>query len=185
MGEWDRWLTKGEACRELGNAIVLQAVDDWKTAWKALQKKPNDTQMQNRMITSESFFKSDWYKALLDYPAEELMERLPEMAKQELYYDVTQKWIKAYITTRVLKPGKKTNDRRIDNAYKRMREAETEMRSKYFIRLYGKHPEEVIEDCRYKADTQIEDEEERKRQERIIQRRVEDYEKYNKPSRKK
>lgn len=179
------WLEHDEAYRELGNGVVLQAVLDWKAAWKALQKHTDDTQMINRMNTSEAFFRSDWYKTLCDFPAEELMRRLPDMAKRELYEDVTNKWINAYIATKVLKPGSKTNDKKIANAGERMREAVNDMWSKWFINLYGKHPEYVLEECEDLADKRIEDEAERKRQDELAKKRARENEMRKSPRKKK
>lgn len=179
------WLNNDEAYRELGNAIVLQAVEDWKTGWKKLQAKPDDTFAMRIKESSEAFFNSDWYKTLCNFPAKELMDKLPGMAKQELYREVTQKWINSYIVTKVLKPGTKTNDKKIDNAYKRMKEAEEEMLAKYFINLYREHPEDLIGVLTAQADKQIEDEAERKRQEELAKKRAKELETRKSPRKKK
>lgn len=174
------WIDTDEAYRELGNAIVIQAVEDWKAAWKDLQKKKNYIPATRLMNSSELFFRSDWYRTLCNYPAKDLMDKLPDMAKNELYHEVTSKWSNAYIVTKVLKPGTKTNDRKICNAYKRMKEAEEDMWSKWFINLYHKHPEDLLEELQRMADKQIEDEAERKMKEKEAEKRARELQKSTK-----
>ena len=180
----NEWYDTDEAYRELANGIVIQAVEDWKQGWKDLQKQKNCITATRLMNDSERFFHSDWYKTLCNYPVKDLMNRLPEMAKKELYEYITNLWTNAYIVTKVLKPGTKTNDKKIANAYKRMNMFEEEMWSKYFIKLYHKHPVDLIRELTEQADKRIENEAERKRQEELAKKRARENE-MSKSSRKK
>lgn len=161
----DRYSTRDECYAELANAIVLQAVTDWKDGWKRLKKNPKDTQASNLMCTSESFFKSGWYKTLFDYPAEQLLEKLPGMAKAELLETTKRKWINAYKKVAELETKKSTkaNQKKMKGAVTRMTEAEEDMRSSWFINLYHSIPEEMIEDCTLIAEEEIKKEEENRR----------------------
>lgn len=156
----ERYSTRDECYAELGNAIVLQAVTDWKDGWKRLQKNPKDIQAEHQVIDSVLFFRSGWYKTLCEYPAEDLLAKLPEMAKTELLESTKRKWINAYKTIQKLKTQKstKTNLRKIDGAIKRKTEAEDDIRSKWFINLYHITPEEMIEDCEFIAEQEMTEE---------------------------
>lgn len=51
---------------ELAYRIVEQAVDDWKTANKAVKKSHGDIIARQHMIECEGFFKSEWFSILTD-----------------------------------------------------------------------------------------------------------------------
>lgn len=161
----DRWSTRDECYAELGNAIVLQAVTDWKTGWKKLQKQPKDTQAQHLMIDSEIFFKSDWYKQLCLYPVKDLMNKLPGMAKSELLDETKRKWICAYKRAEEFRARKptKTNLKNIENSERRMTEAEEDMRSSWFISLYHIEPEQLLQECEMTAEEEMAESEANKR----------------------
>ena len=48
----------------LANAIVLQAVKDYRDALKRLKKKPGNQAAMSDAMKCERFFRSGWYKAL-------------------------------------------------------------------------------------------------------------------------
>lgn len=152
-----------ECYANLANAIVVQAVDDWKAAQKTLWKTPNKPEAIRLKNDSERFFCSDWYKTLCQYPAKDLLVKLPGMAKKELYDDTLRKWINAYKLLQTLKPGIKTNDKRRKCAERKIKDAESDFWSKWFMTLYSKHPEDLIEECKATAEKEIAEEEERKR----------------------
>lgn len=60
-----------ENYQELANEIILQAVKDFKPAYRRLQKHPNDKLAQNRTREITGFFCSEYFSALsdLDGPA--------------------------------------------------------------------------------------------------------------------
>lgn len=156
-GEDNRICSTEECYAELMNAIVLQAVTDWKDGWKRLQKNPKDTYAMNLKDSSESFYWSEWYKHLLDYPAEDLMAKLPEMAKAELLEQTKRKWINAYKKIEELKGKRdtKTNRKKMNGAMIRKTEAEEDMRSDWFSNLYYSIPEEMIADCELIAEQEM------------------------------
>ena len=47
----------------LANAIVLQAVKDYRDALKRLKKKPGNQTAMSDAMECERFFRSGWYKA--------------------------------------------------------------------------------------------------------------------------
>ncbi len=153
----NEWATRDECYAEFMNAIVLQAVTDWKDGWKRLQKNPKDTQAENLKCSSESFFFSEWYKHLCEYPAKDLMTRLPDLAKAELLETTKRKYINAYKMREKLKPKKnsKAKQKKLKGALFRMIEAEEDMRSKWFTNLYNSVPEEMIEDCELIAEQEL------------------------------
>lgn len=65
----------------LVNAIVLQAVKDYRTALKRLKKKPRNQAAISDAIECECFFRSGWYTALTNVDGEYLINRLREEAK--------------------------------------------------------------------------------------------------------
>ena len=66
---------------ELANAIIIQAVDDYKTALKDYKKAKSDKDRDNikyRLRPIESFFKSDWYSLLTNVDGEMIIKRIRE-----------------------------------------------------------------------------------------------------------
>lgn len=160
-----RWYSTDECYRELRNAIVIQATNDWKDGLKRLWKNPMDTQGEFLKCHSECFFYSEWYAHMCDYPVKDLMEKLPEMAKAELLETTQRKFITAYKRIKKLTSGKSTKSKQknISLAVKQKNEAEDEMRSTWFINLYHVIPEEMIADCELMAEEEMRIEEANKR----------------------
>jgi len=65
----------------LANAIVLQAVKNYRDALKRLKKKPGNKAAMSNAMECERFFHSDWYKALTSVDGEHLINKLREEAK--------------------------------------------------------------------------------------------------------
>lgn len=69
----------------LANAIILQAVKDFKPAFRRLRKHPNDKMAQNQVRELTKFFSSDWFGVLtgLDGPAllNRIMREIDEKGK--------------------------------------------------------------------------------------------------------
>ncbi len=53
-----------EPYENLANAIVMQAVKDWREAAKRLRRNPRNAGAQAVVKECESFFRSDWFEAL-------------------------------------------------------------------------------------------------------------------------
>ena len=60
----------------LGNAIILQAVKDYRDALKALRFNPHSTERQKMKSDVERFFVSSWFSALTEIDGRMLMKKL-------------------------------------------------------------------------------------------------------------
>lgn len=65
----------------LVNAIVLQAVKDYRDALKRLKKKPSNQATLSDTMECEYFFRSGWYAALTNVDGEYFIYKLREEAK--------------------------------------------------------------------------------------------------------
>ena len=65
----------------LANAIVLQAVKDYRDAIKRLKKKSSNQAAMADAMECERFFRSGWYKTLTSVDGEYLINKLREEAK--------------------------------------------------------------------------------------------------------
>ena len=63
---------------DLANAIVLQAVKDYREALKILVKHPRNLEAKVNKTELELFFYSDWYRTLTNIDPELLVKRLKE-----------------------------------------------------------------------------------------------------------
>ena len=62
----------------LANAIILQAVKDYREARKKLKKRPKNEDAKLMISDCEAFFRSEWYRALTDVDGEMLIRKLRE-----------------------------------------------------------------------------------------------------------
>lgn len=62
----------------LANAIILQAVTDYKTALKKIRKNPGNRDAIDEALRIERFFRSGWYSQLTSVDGEYLIRRLRE-----------------------------------------------------------------------------------------------------------
>lgn len=60
----------------LANAIVLQAVNDYRVALKKVKKNPNNRDALDEALQIERFFRSQWYQVLTSVDGEYLINRL-------------------------------------------------------------------------------------------------------------
>ena len=67
----------------LANAIILQAVKDYRAALKNHLKRPTSEHGRQDVEELEMFFRSGWYQMLTDVDGEYLIERLREEAENE------------------------------------------------------------------------------------------------------
>ena len=61
---------------KLANAIVLQAVSDYRTALKKVKKNPKNREAIEGALQLEKFFRSEWYQVLTSVDGEYLIDRL-------------------------------------------------------------------------------------------------------------
>lgn len=65
---------------ELANAIILQAVKDYRQALRLLSKNPQNRSAMVAINEMERFFRSDWYKTLTSVDGEMLIQNLRKEA---------------------------------------------------------------------------------------------------------
>ena len=61
---------------KLANAIVLQAVSDYRAALKKVKKNPKNREAIEGALQLEKFFRSEWYQVLTSVDGEYLIDRL-------------------------------------------------------------------------------------------------------------
>ena len=61
---------------KLANAIVLQAVSDYRAALKKVKKNPKNRDAIDEALQIEKFFHSEWYQVLTSVDGEYLVDRL-------------------------------------------------------------------------------------------------------------
>lgn len=67
-----------EPIERLANAIVIQAVKDYRAALRALKKSPSSYSARSQKEVLEKFFRSEWYLTLTKVDGEMLIEKLRE-----------------------------------------------------------------------------------------------------------
>ena len=67
-----------EPYESLANAIVMQAVKDYRTSLLHSKKRPDNKGYQIEVASLERFFRSDWYGELTNLNAEYLIRRVKE-----------------------------------------------------------------------------------------------------------
>ena len=65
----------------LANAIIRQAVKDWKAAVRTLKRLPRSDKAKQVREDCESFFLSDWFTALTDVDGAVVLQKLKEEAR--------------------------------------------------------------------------------------------------------
>ena len=66
----------------LANAIVLQAVADYRAALKKVKHNPGNQDAIHEALQLEKFFRSQWYEMLTKVDGEYLIRRLQEEIRQ-------------------------------------------------------------------------------------------------------
>lgn len=67
-----------ENYEKLANAIILQAVKDYRAARKKLKKQPTNKDAEIMINETERFFRSDWFTALTDVDGALILRKLQE-----------------------------------------------------------------------------------------------------------
>lgn len=62
----------------LANAIILQAVKDYRAARKKLKYHPKNKEAKLTVQDCEEFFRSDWFAALTSIDGRRLLDKLKE-----------------------------------------------------------------------------------------------------------
>ena len=66
----------------LANAIVLQAVSEYRVALKKIKAHPKNREAISEALEIEKFFRSGWYSILTDVDGEYLIRRLQDEIRQ-------------------------------------------------------------------------------------------------------
>ena len=66
----------------LANAIVLQAVSDYRVALKKIKAHPKNREAISEALEIEKFLRSGWYGILTDVDGEYLIRRLQDEIRQ-------------------------------------------------------------------------------------------------------
>ena len=66
----------------LANAIILQAVADYRVALKKIKAHPKNREAISEALEIEKFFRSGWYSILTDVDGEYLIRRLQNEIRQ-------------------------------------------------------------------------------------------------------
>ena len=64
--------------QELGNAVIIQAVEDWRAAVRHLRKHPTSMAAKKCIRETETFFLSEYFTLLTNYNGHTLLRRLKE-----------------------------------------------------------------------------------------------------------
>ncbi len=67
-----------ENYEKLANAIILQAVKDYRAAKKKLKKQPTKKDAEIMVKDTERFFRSDWFTAFTNVDGEVILRKLRE-----------------------------------------------------------------------------------------------------------
>lgn len=63
---------------EFANAIILQAVKDYRVALSALKQNPRNTSVGRDKHDCEKFFQGDWFSVLTTLDGKRLMQQLQQ-----------------------------------------------------------------------------------------------------------
>ena len=66
----------------LANAIILQAVTDYRSVLKKIRRNPKNKDSVDEALRIERFFRSDWYSQLNSVDGEYLIRRLRDEVKR-------------------------------------------------------------------------------------------------------
>ena len=69
-----------DAYENLANAIVLQAVKDWRKAVKTLKKRPRYETTKQMRDECERFFRSEWFEELTSVDGSVILRKLKQEA---------------------------------------------------------------------------------------------------------
>jgi len=65
-----------ENWEKLAQAIILQAVEDYRKCRRLVRRKPNQVEAQKRIREVEAFFRSRWFMQLSDADGTMILEAL-------------------------------------------------------------------------------------------------------------
>ena len=69
-----------QACRDLANAIIIQAAKDYRTALRRKRRNPDSVRADYTIREIERFLRSEWFTCLTGVKGEYLIERIRKEA---------------------------------------------------------------------------------------------------------
>ncbi len=72
------------AYEELANAVILQAVKDYRAAFRRHRTMPNNRSAQEEMDRIKKFFYSDYFKVLTDLDGPALLRKILQELEKEI-----------------------------------------------------------------------------------------------------
>jgi hypothetical protein len=67
----------------LANAVIVQAVKDYRTAYSRMLRHPENGAERNEVIGQEKFFLSEWFAALTDVDGRKLLKQIQMMEQKK------------------------------------------------------------------------------------------------------
>ena len=67
-----------EPYEDLANAVVLQAVKDWRISVCRIRREKKDTEAEYTRAECERFFRSEWFRIITDADGMMILKRLKE-----------------------------------------------------------------------------------------------------------
>ena len=77
-------VSEKEAYENLANAIIVSAVEDYKSALVKLKRHPDNKRALDEIRNLEKFFYSEWYELLTDLDASYLLRKVRELVEEEV-----------------------------------------------------------------------------------------------------
>lgn len=77
---------------DLANAIILQAVKDYRAAYKSLKRNPDRKVAESEVRELIRFFTSDWFSALTDVDGPRLVSKLNDKFDEEIRTGKAAEW---------------------------------------------------------------------------------------------
>ena len=75
-----------EPYKELANAVILQAVDDYRKWTKEYSGSHGDRKLRKGIVELKEFFRSEWFSLLTELDGEQLLLRLKAELEEQGHY---------------------------------------------------------------------------------------------------
>lgn len=69
---------------KLTNAIIIQAVKDFRAAYRRYLRNPDKKEYQDEVAAQGRFFVSDWYASLTDVDGTALLKKVMALEKEKM-----------------------------------------------------------------------------------------------------
>ena len=79
-----RYVTPGDACIDLANAIITRAVVDYEIAYMNHLEHPNEFKYKSSLIELRVFFRSEWFQNLTPLDADSLLKPIERRCQEKL-----------------------------------------------------------------------------------------------------